>query len=72
MQSFHGLSITGLDTCIRKPLIATCSLDRSVRVWNYNDMGTDINKTFTEECFSVSFHPSGMFIINSIKRALCA
>ncbi|MGH0169155.1 UNVERIFIED_CONTAM: hypothetical protein FKN15_005121 [Acipenser sinensis] len=33
--SFHYGIITGLDICIRKPLIATCSLDRSVRIWNY-------------------------------------
>lgn len=34
-HAFHSSSVTGLDVCIRKPLIATCSLDRSVRVWNY-------------------------------------
>eukprot|EP00967_Tisochrysis_lutea_P077403 scaffold105095_cov27-Tisochrysis_lutea.AAC.1 len=62
-QSFHGQSVTGLDTCIRKPLVATCSLDRSVRIWNYADMSTDIAKTFTEECFSVSFHPSGLHVL---------
>lgn len=62
-QSFHGQSVTGLDTCIRKPLIATCSLDRSVRIWNYADMSTDIAKSFTEECFSVSFHPSGLHVL---------
>ena len=25
--------ITGLDTCVRKPLVVTCGLDRTVRVW---------------------------------------
>ena len=34
-QSFHRGIITGMDVCIRKPLIATCGLDRSVRIWNY-------------------------------------
>lgn len=34
-QTFHNGQILGLDVCIRKPLIATCSLDRSVRIWNY-------------------------------------
>lgn len=33
-QAFHNGQILGLDVCIRKPLIATCSLDRSVRIWN--------------------------------------
>lgn len=35
LYPLHSASITGLATCIRKPLIATCSLDRSVRIWNY-------------------------------------
>lgn len=34
-QSFHSGQILGVDICIRKPLIATCSLDKSVRIWNY-------------------------------------
>ena len=36
-----GAHITGLDVCLRKPLVATCGLDRSVRVWNYLDKSTD-------------------------------
>lgn len=36
-QSFHSAHITGLDVCLRKPLVATCSLDRSVRVWNFEN-----------------------------------
>lgn len=35
VHSFHSEGVTGLDICIRKPLIATCSLDCSVRIWNY-------------------------------------
>ncbi|XP_011935790.1 PREDICTED: cilia- and flagella-associated protein 57 [Cercocebus atys] len=34
MYPLHSAPITGLATCIRKPLIATCSLDRSIRIWN--------------------------------------
>lgn len=34
-QSFHNGQVLGLDVCIRKPLIATCSSDKSVRIWNY-------------------------------------
>lgn len=34
-QSFHSGQVTGLDVCLRKPLVATCSNDRSVRIWNY-------------------------------------
>ena len=34
-QSYHYGQITGLDVCHRKPLVATCGLDRSVRIWNF-------------------------------------
>ena len=33
--SFHHKAINGVDVCIRKPLVATCSTDKSVRVWNF-------------------------------------
>jgi len=36
-QPFHYDQITGLDVCTRKPLVATCSLDRTVRIWNYDN-----------------------------------
>ena len=36
-QPFHYDQITGLDVCIRKPLVSTCSLDRTVRIWNYEN-----------------------------------
>lgn len=32
--SYHHSTVTGVDVCIRKPLVATCSTDRSVRIWN--------------------------------------
>ena len=35
LQSFHTENITGLDICLRKALVATCSADKTVRVWNY-------------------------------------
>ncbi len=34
-QSFHEGQIMGLDICCRKPLIATCAADRTVRIWNF-------------------------------------
>nr|XP_033772064.1 cilia- and flagella-associated protein 57 isoform X1 [Geotrypetes seraphini]XP_033772065.1 cilia- and flagella-associated protein 57 isoform X1 [Geotrypetes seraphini] len=59
----HSASITGLDTCIRKPLIATCSLDRSVRIWNYETNTLELYKEFQEEAYSISLHPSGLYIL---------
>ncbi|KAI8825817.1 WD40-repeat-containing domain protein [Fimicolochytrium jonesii] len=62
-QPFHHGQITGCDTCIRKPLVVTCSTDRSVRVWNYLDSSSELVKYFPEEAFSVAIHPSGLYIL---------
>jgi len=34
LMPFHSAQITGLDVCLRKPIFATCSIDKSVRLWN--------------------------------------
>ncbi|PIK39548.1 putative cilia- and flagella-associated protein 57 [Apostichopus japonicus] len=62
-QPFHFSIITGLDICIRKPLIATCSMDRSVRVWNYETSSLELYKEFQEEAYSIALHPSGLYIL---------
>ncbi|KND04574.1 uncharacterized protein SPPG_00295 [Spizellomyces punctatus DAOM BR117] len=62
-QPFHHGQVTGCDTCIRKPLVVTCSTDRSVRVWNYLDSTSELVKYFPEEAFSVAIHPSGLYIL---------
>uniref|UniRef100_A0AAQ5YVD9 EML-like second beta-propeller domain-containing protein n=1 Tax=Amphiprion ocellaris TaxID=80972 RepID=A0AAQ5YVD9_AMPOC len=62
-QPFHSKSITGLSVCIRKPLVATSSLDRSVRIWNYETKVLELYKEFQEEAHSVALHPTGLFIL---------
>uniref|UniRef100_A0A8C3TAC3 Cilia- and flagella-associated protein 57 n=1 Tax=Chelydra serpentina TaxID=8475 RepID=A0A8C3TAC3_CHESE len=59
----HSAAITGLDTCIRKPLVVTCSLDRSVRIWNYETNTLDLYKEYQEEAYAVSLHPTGLYIL---------
>jgi WD40 repeat protein len=60
---FHSKQITGLDTCIRKPLVVTCSPDKTIRVWNYMDSTPVISRQFQHEVFSVAVHPSGLHIV---------
>lgn len=67
---FHFSAITGLDVCIRKPLIVTCGEDKSVRVWNYIERSLEIVKFFNEEPLSVAFHPSGVHILVGFSDSL--
>ncbi|KAM6948696.1 cilia- and flagella-associated protein 57-like [Aplochiton taeniatus] len=62
-SSFHSKVITGLSICIRKPLVATCSLDHSVRIWNFETNVLELYKEFQEEAYSVALHPSGLFLL---------
>ncbi|CAG5118964.1 unnamed protein product, partial [Candidula unifasciata] len=62
-QMFHTSPITGLDVCIRKPLIATCSTDHAVMIWNYETCNLELYKVFPEEAYSIALHPSGLYIL---------
>uniref|UniRef100_K3X1G7 Uncharacterized protein n=1 Tax=Globisporangium ultimum (strain ATCC 200006 / CBS 805.95 / DAOM BR144) TaxID=431595 RepID=K3X1G7_GLOUD len=69
LSSFHRPSdngfmhVTGMDVCVRKPILVTCGLDKTVRVWNYLDRCCEVAKQFTEEAHSVSCHPSGLYLL---------
>ena len=63
VSPFHKDEITGLDVCVRKDLIVTCSKDKTVRIWNYNTRKHEVSQGFAEECLAVAFHPSGLHII---------
>ncbi|KAL7747058.1 Cilia- and flagella-associated protein 57 [Sorochytrium milnesiophthora] len=58
----HQSAAAGLDTCIRKPLVATCGSDRSVRIWNYQENTLESIRFFNTEPLSVAFHPSGSYL----------
>mmetsp|Transcript_13687 Transcript_13687/g.36226 ORF Transcript_13687/g.36226 Transcript_13687/m.36226 type:complete len:1228 (-) Transcript_13687:39-3722(-) len=63
LTPFHTGAILGMDVCTRKPLVVTCGMDKSVRVWNYLEKTCELCKFFNEEAYSVAFHPSGFHLI---------
>jgi len=52
-----------LDVCIRKALLATCSLDRTVKIWNYLEHTLECSKEFEEPAHALAFHPSGLNLV---------
>jgi WD40 repeat protein len=68
--SFHHDSITGMAVSLRKPIIVTCSMDKSVRVWNYETNSLDLVKVFQEEAYSIAVHPSGLFLLVGFSEKL--
>jgi len=71
VHAFHSRPINGMDVCIKKPFIATCSSDRTVKVWSYRASGgsslsgfsLEVDQSFQEEANSVAFHPSGFHLV---------
>jgi WD40 repeat protein len=61
---FHSRAIQGMDICIKKNLVATCSIDKTVRIWNnLNPPQLEIVELYNDEAYSVALHPSGFHLI---------
>ena len=60
---FHSSSISGLDVCVRKPLVMTCGADRTLRLWNYQSKKCEQVKHFADEPLCLAFHPSGNYAL---------
>lgn len=66
ISSFHSKQIHGLDVCIKKELVATCSSDRTVRLWSYTSQNMFRQELFYKcdfEAHALAFHPSGLHLV---------
>ena len=71
-NGFHNGSITNIDICVQRPLIATCSQeDSTIRIWNYANFRCELAVMFTvredhknelNPLLSIAFHPSGYYL----------
>ncbi len=49
VHQFHSRLIQGMDVCIKKNLVVTCSADKTVKIWSYHPtMGftLEINESY--------------------------
>jgi hypothetical protein len=70
LDNYHFDSISSIDSCIRKALVATCSSDRTLVLWNYDTHSIDLRQQFEEDLFSVAMHPSGMYLLLATSNSL--
>jgi hypothetical protein len=63
MSPFPSDSIEGLDICINKPYIITCSKDKFLRIYDYKKKNIVNYRAFDEDMLSVAYHPSGNYAI---------
>lgn len=59
----HSGPIVDMSVCSRKPLVATCGQDNTLKIWNYEKHECEISKRFAEDMFSVSLHPNGLHVL---------
>lgn len=57
LKRIHDISI-----CPRKPILASCGCDRSIRIWDYDAKTIELYKIFDEEVQTLALHPSGLYI----------
>ncbi|KAJ1558669.1 Cilia- and flagella-associated protein 57 [Nowakowskiella sp. JEL0078] len=69
-QPFHHGQVVGMDTCARKPLLATCGSDKSVRIWNIIENIVEVVKYFDDEPQSIAMHPSGLYVLVGFNDSL--
>jgi WD40 repeat protein len=67
--SFHSEEITCLDVSKIKQLVATCSKDKTIRIWNYLNMQLEVNQDFDEDATHISFHPNGLHLAVSFRES---
>ncbi|OUM64726.1 hypothetical protein PIROE2DRAFT_8413, partial [Piromyces sp. E2] len=67
---YHVGPIISIDICARKPIIASCGVDKCVKIWNYFTGNCELDKSFQEKIYSVALHPSGLFILIGFSNKL--
>ena len=61
-EGAHRGGILGLSVSRAREIVATISLDRSLRIWNYSTKESMIASYFKECPTSLSLHPSGFYL----------
>jgi WD40 repeat protein len=73
VNSYNYNSITSISCSLMKPIIATCSLDRNLILWNYDTSMVELQESYTqndEELLTVALHPSGLYLILTTTNSL--
>lgn len=64
---FHHGAVVDTSVCLRRPLVASCSTDGSIRIWNFAEYSCELSHYLSSQPLSVSLHPSGNHLIVALK-----
>lgn len=71
-EPFHEQAITGMDVCLRKQLVVTCS-NKYIKIWNYATKQLEIQMRCQvgDETLAIAFHPSGFHLVVAYNDKVC-
>lgn len=58
----HG-KVLGISTCIQRHIVASCSSNQTIRLWNYKTMECELLFRTLEEPTCVALHPTGFQLL---------
>ncbi|TMW63363.1 hypothetical protein Poli38472_002304 [Pythium oligandrum] len=61
-------TVLQVDVCIQRSVVATCGLDKTVRVWNYELQVYEVMHQCPEEPVAIALHPTGYQIVVAFKE----
>jgi len=59
----HSDKITGLDVAAQRQMCLTCSMDRSIRLWNLATKKCETTRVFQDTPIAVALHPFGFLCL---------
>ena len=68
---FHNKEITCIDVAKQKALIATCSKDKYIKIWNFISLNLEVEQLFDEEPKKLAFHPNGLNLAVIFMDKIC-
>uniref|UniRef100_A0A8C4QWQ8 Cilia- and flagella-associated protein 57 n=1 Tax=Eptatretus burgeri TaxID=7764 RepID=A0A8C4QWQ8_EPTBU len=68
--AWHCKRITGLSVCSYRPLLATCSDDGAISVWNLQTSMQEVHCKWPGPALSISLHPFGFMVLVGFPQCL--
>jgi len=74
----HSNSITGLATCIKRQILVSSSLDKTIRVWSYSTaqninsyyIQLEICEKLFDEVLCLALHPTGNYLVAALNSSI--
>lgn len=70
MQGNQSGSVVQVDVCLQRPIFASCGIDKTVRIWNYELRQYEVVHHCAEEPMALALHPNGFQLAVTCKERI--